>query len=111
MLQTIQEEKIQFDGVEIEELREALFKLVKARLTRKQKELLLYLVEQPIRTNVTRLVPILVGHLLCAPSTVWSNLNTLRAVGLVEFGDAGTKGKPIQLTKLGRLVSDQLREV
>ena len=103
MLQTIQE-----DQLDTEELKEALIKLVKARLTRKQKELLTYLAAEPPRTNVTRLVPILVGHLLCAPSTVWSNLNVLRAVGLVEFGDAGTKGKPIQLTNLGRLVTEAL---
>ncbi len=105
MLQTIQENQL-----DTEELKEVLIKLVKARLTRKQKELLIYLAEPPPRTNVTRLVPILVGHLLCAPSTVWSNLNVLRSVGLVEFGDIGTKGKPIRLTGLGRFVTEQLVE-
>ncbi|HLD04936.1 MAG TPA: hypothetical protein VJG90_04415 [Candidatus Nanoarchaeia archaeon] len=104
MLQTIQE-----DPLDTEELKEALIKLVKARLTRKQKDVLIYLAEESPKTNVTRLVPILVGHLLCAPSTVWSNLNVLRTVGLVEFGDIGTKGKPIQLTVLGRLVAQELR--
>ena len=104
MLKIIQEEEL-----DAEELRRALIKLVQARLTRKQKELLVFLGQNTARVNVTRLVPILGAHLQCAPSTVWANLNVLKEIGLVEFGDIETKGKPIRLTKLGELVTGHAR--
>lgn len=58
--------------------------------------------------NVTGLVPKLSEELGCASSTVWNSLSPLRKIGLIDYGSLGSKGKPVRLTRAGRLVSDAL---
>lgn len=84
--------------------------LAKERLTGKEKLILLRLLKAPETINVTHLVPKLSEELGCAQSTVWSGLNPLRKLGLIDYGSLkSNRGAPVRLTHSGKLISDALK--
>lgn len=86
----------------------ALVDLAADRLTDKQKLILLHLMEEEGLSNVTNLVGRLTKSLDCAPSTVWSNMTSLRKCRLISAGDAEHKGGTVKLTTAGKLVAEKL---
>lgn len=73
--------------------------------------ILLRLLKAPETINVTHIVPKLSVELGCARSTVWNSLNPLRKLGLIDCGSLENKGKPIRLTRAGKLISDALEKM
>lgn len=88
----------------------ALVDLAAERLSEKQKLILLHVKEEEELTHVTDLVGKLTVRLDCAPSTVWSNMTSLRKSKLVTAGTADQKGVIVKLTGAGRLVAERLKE-
>jgi len=60
--------------------------------------------------SVSRLVRILEKNLSCSQTALWSNLRQLKRVGILNYGDAKTKGTPVVLTKVGKMISKYLEE-
>tara|TARA_Y100000310_G_C20702969_1_gene831801 strand:- start:2534 stop:2827 length:294 start_codon:yes stop_codon:yes gene_type:complete len=89
------------------EVSDILLNFAKVRLTKKQKELLSILRSSSIikKRHITQMVQILTTLTNSSSSTIWFNMNQLRAIGLVEFGKEKTKGKPLELTKIGKWVA------
>lgn len=82
--------------------------IVRGQLTAKQKEIILYICEIDQDVPVTRLVNQLAEHLACSKATVWNNLNQLKRIGILSYGDSTSKGLPVKVTSLGRVISEDL---
>ena len=92
------------------ELIKALQLLAEERLTAKQKNILGYISEISEPITVTRLVQTLTDVLHCSESAIWNNLRPLKKAGILSYGDANSKGIPVKMTKIGRVISIHLRE-
>ena len=89
--------------VKEDSLFEALAKLARERLTKKQKQILGFLSENGNLTS-TALVRTLSKEMKCSRSAVWNNLNSLKHSGLVE----NEPHRPLKLTAIAGKI---LREV
>lgn len=87
-----------------QELTTALQAIARERLTQKQKKSLLVINTLQEDLPVTRVVQQLVKILACSETTIWNNLHQLKAVGMVSYGDVSTKGKPLIITSLGKII-------
>ena len=90
------------------EVIELLHTLARERLTAKQKGIIRYLDRSHQDIPATRLVRDLIGPLACSEATVWNNLNQLKRIGILSSGDIRTKGQPVKITVLGKLISHGL---
>jgi len=72
--------------------------------------LLCYIKDNYIKINVTKLVSKLSKELNCSESTIWNNLNPLKKISLVNYGSLQNKGIPVQLTKIGEIISKKLND-
>ena len=92
------------------ELVVALQSIATERLTQKQKRILIVIDSLDEDLPVTRVVGQLADLLQCSESAIWNNLNQLKNIGLVTSGDIKTKGRPVGITALGRLLVRHLRQ-
>ena len=96
------------DVFSTEEIIDVLRRLSQERLTAKQKKIIQYAGELNQDIPVTRLVNQLVDHLTCSKATVWNNLNQLKRIGILSYGDSTSKGLPVKITPLGKLISEEI---
>ena len=78
-------------------------------LKNKQKKILVYLKNNSWNLNVTKIISGLSKNLKCSESAAWNNLGILRKYNLVNYGSLKERGKPLTLTKTGKLISGYLR--
>lgn len=79
-------------------------------LSPKQKQVLVIVCEVGQGRVVTQIVPLIAQQLLCAVSTAWNHLLFLKEIGMIDFGDFSSKGKPIYITELGRVFLEVLKD-
>ena len=52
----------------------------------------------------------LVSILNCSQSAIWNNLTQLRKSRILSYGNLETKGIPVKLTRIGKLIYENLTE-
>lgn len=81
-----------------------IIKLANERLTKKQKQILEYLLDNSNLT-ASKVVIKLKSSLKCSLSCVWNNLRVLAKAGLISFGNKN----PVLLTPIGAIISKKLK--
>jgi hypothetical protein len=92
----------------VRETREILIAIAKERLTSKQKKILQYLYLNKSSNSVTYTVNILSANFLCSKTAVWNNIRSLRKAYLLLCGDLNNKNIPLNLTKPGLYIAENL---
>jgi len=101
------EESLRVHFKELYALERALMAAASMRLTRKQRLMLRWLVENYRGKEVyTSLIERISEGLGIPKSTVRWNLRGLREAGLIRAGDRENKGIPVRLTERGRMVAE-----
>jgi len=101
------EESLRVHFKELYALERALMAAASMRLTRKQRLMLRWLVENYRGEEVyTSLIERISEDLGIPKSTVRWNLRGLREAGLIRAGDRENKGIPVRLTERGRMVAE-----
>ncbi|MEM5871983.1 MAG: hypothetical protein QW051_03865 [Candidatus Aenigmatarchaeota archaeon] len=90
------------------EVLEILLALARERLTKKQKLVIIRLSQNNLLVTATRFVSIISEEMRCSRSTIWNVINSPKRAKLVKFGSAEQRGKPIRLTEIGKIISDDL---
>jgi len=90
------------------DLLDVVNKLVEKRLTKKQKLVLRKISQIETKMTMSFLAKKLSLELKVGKSTIRIILQTLRDVGLISCGSYDNKGKPVELTRIGRIVSKKL---
>jgi Fe2+ or Zn2+ uptake regulation protein len=93
------------------ELVETVQKIADERLTAKQKAIMKYVSVMVDEIAITKLVRRLMKMLACSETAVWNNVNQLRRIGVLEYGNVHTKGMPVRVTEVGRIVCENVMEV
>jgi len=93
-----------------EELVTAIQTISKERLTTKQKLILKEIERLPEEMTVTKFVVHFAGTLHCSETAVWNNLRQLHAMELVHYGGPNTRGIPLTITPLGKIICNRLEE-
>ena len=107
-LDTLQE-SLSLHHKEIYALEQALMAATTIRLTEKQRVLLRWLAENYTEEMVyTTLIESLSEDLKIPRSTVRWNLRGLREAGFIRAGDRENKGIPVNLTEMGRIITDYI---
>lgn len=83
-------------------------RLVEKRLTKKQKLVLKKVSCIESKMTLSFLAERLSNELKIGKSTVRVILQTLRDIGLISCGSSDDKGKPVELTKIGKIVINRL---
>lgn len=96
-------------------LREGIEKLASIALTKKQKEILMYISNLEDTTVFTRLAEEIAEKFEMPKSTARWNLKRLKKAGLITAGNKENKGVPVLLTYIGKMVArkvytDSIRE-
>ena len=79
------------------------------RLTATQKKILHLLKNTELdRKPVTQIVRLLSQQLNSSASTIWLNLNQLKALTLVSYGGHRSKGIPLKLTPIGAWIAENI---
>jgi len=96
-------------------LREGVEKLASIALTKKQKEILMYISNLEDTTVFTRLAEEISEKFEMPKSTARWNLKRLKKAGLITAGNKENKGIPVSLTYIGKMVArkvytDSIRE-
>jgi DNA-binding MarR family transcriptional regulator len=96
-------------------LREGIEKLASIALTKKQREILMYISNLEDATVFTRLAEEISEKFEMPKSTARWNLNRLKKAGLIIAGNKENKGIPVSLTYIGKIVArkvyiDNIRE-
>ncbi|MBS3128733.1 HTH domain-containing protein [Candidatus Woesearchaeota archaeon] len=87
-----------------DELKEAILKICKERLTNKQKKILLYISQLEENLVITSLVERLSKEMNCSQSALWNNLNQLKRIGII----VSEKGKSVVLSSIGEHIAHDL---
>ncbi|MEX2706100.1 MAG: hypothetical protein ACTSP1_05075 [Candidatus Freyarchaeota archaeon] len=96
-------------------LREGIEKLASIALTKKQREILMYIANSEDSTVFTRLAEKISEKFEMPKSTARWNLKRLKKAGLITAGNKDNKGIPVSLTYIGKIVArkvftDSIRE-
>lgn len=86
-------------------LREGIEKLASIALTKKQKEVLMYISNLEDKTVFTRLAEEISEKFEMPKSTARWNLKRLKKAGLITAGNKENKGVPVSLTYIGKMVA------
>ncbi len=97
-------------GLSPEELITAVQIISKERLTTKQKIILREINHLQQEMTVTTFVVHSAELLHCSKTAVWNNVRQLNAIGLIRYGGANTKGIPLTITSLGKIICKGLEE-
>ncbi len=93
-----------FVGTKKTELLDCISKLVKERLSASQKSLLLEIYSLDEGVSATRFVALKYERGGLSKSALWERLNSLKRMGLVDFGSRQLRGRTLKLTGVGRLL-------
>lgn len=96
-------------------LREGIEKIASIALTKKQREILMYIANLEDVTVFTRLAEEISDKFEMPKSTARWNLKRLKKAGLITAGNKENKGVPVSLTYIGKIVArkvytDSIRE-
>ncbi len=96
-------------------LREGIEKIASIALTKKQREILMYIANLEEVTVFTRLAEEISDKFELPKSTARWNLKRLKKAGLITAGNKENKGVPVSLTYIGKIVArkvytDSIRE-
>ncbi|MBI5797473.1 hypothetical protein HZA98_01050 [Candidatus Woesearchaeota archaeon] len=86
-----------------------LAKLVKAKLTKREKKALLFILNNPIPSSVSQCIKEIALELNCAPSTAWNILRSLRNCGLIDCTEKHER-KPLQSTGAAKCLQELKNE-
>ncbi|MBI2148556.1 HTH domain-containing protein [Candidatus Woesearchaeota archaeon] len=92
------------------ELFQILLNISINNLNSKQKKIIIHLRNNNVNINVTRIIENLSENLKCSKSTIWNNLKVLKKYKLIDYGSLNNKGIPINITNIGRFISEYLEE-
>ena len=93
-----------------DQLIEVVKQLAEERITAKQKKILCYIAYSQQHIPITPLVHKLVAYLSCSETAVWNNINQLKRIGIISYGDAQSKGRPVVLGSIGKMLARQLNK-
>lgn len=93
-------------SIEINFVLTSVLSLVKKKIPKKHSEALRIIYQVEGLNNATNLITLISGSLECSSSTSWNILRALNKQGLISCGTKDEKGKPVTLTKLGKIITE-----
>jgi hypothetical protein len=93
-----------FIGTKKSELLNCISKLAKERLSANQRSLLFEILSLGEDISATRFVTIKCKEGKTSKSTLWGRLNSLKRIGLIDFGSRQLRNSSLKLTSVGRLL-------